>query len=65
LLPLDDTGQGLSVRGVDRERSSGAALADQVKSLDWVVRKANYKGKVSSVELAEVREKIFALIGKG
>ncbi len=42
----------------------GAALADQVKSLDWMVRKANYKGKVSSVELAEVREKIFALIGK-
>ena len=41
-----------------------AALADQVKSLDWVVRKASQKGKVSSIELAEVRAKIIALIGK-
>ena len=29
-----------------------------------VVRKASRKGKVSSVELAEARAKIFALIGK-
>ena len=43
----------------------GTALADQVKSLDWVVRKASLKGKASSIELAEVRAKIFALIGKG
>lgn len=41
----------------------GVVLADQVKSLDWLVRKARYKGKVSSIELAEVRAKIFALIG--
>ena len=45
------------------ERSS-AALADQVKSLDWVIRKASHIGKVSSLELAEVKVKIFALIGK-
>ncbi len=43
---------------------SGAALADQVKSLDWVVRKAKYKGKVSAAELAEVRAKVLALVGK-
>ena len=41
-----------------------AALADQVKSLDWVVRKATPEGKVSSGELAEVKAKIFALTGK-
>ena len=41
-----------------------AALADQVKSLDWIVRKANHKGKISSVELAEVKAKILALIGR-
>ena len=41
-----------------------AALTDQVKSLDWIVRGASPKGKVSSVELAEVKTKIFALIGK-
>lgn len=40
------------------------ALADQVKSLDWVVREASHKGRISSVELAEVKAKIFALIGK-
>ena len=40
-----------------------AALADQVKSLDWVVRKANRKGMVSSLELAEVKAKILSLLG--
>lgn len=43
---------------------AGAALADQVKSLDWVVRKASHKGRASQAEMAEVRAKIFALIGK-
>lgn len=41
----------------------GAVLADQVKSLDWVVRKAAFKGRVSPAELAEVRGKAMALIG--
>jgi len=45
------------------ERPS-AALADQIKSLDWVARKAKQKGKASSVEMAEVRAKVVALIGK-
>src|SRR5580658_3544189 len=36
------------------------ALADQVKSLDWVVRKARRKGTVSPGELSEVRKKILA-----
>lgn len=40
-----------------------AVLADQVKSLDWVVRKAKYKGKATLAELAAVRTKIMALIG--
>jgi|SRR5579872_810971 len=38
-------------------------LADQVKSLDWRVRKAIRKGAVSVEELADVRAKIVALIG--
>lgn len=38
-------------------------LADQVKSLDWRIRKAKRKGAVSADELAEVRAKIVALIG--
>lgn len=43
---------------------AGAVLADQVKSLDWVVRKASHKGKVSPAELAKVRAKIRALVGQ-
>lgn len=42
----------------------GSALADQVKNLDWVARKGRHKGKVSADELAEVRAKIIALVGK-
>lgn len=40
-----------------------AVLADQVKSLDWRVRKAKKKGSVSAGELADVRAKIRVLIG--
>lgn len=38
-------------------------LADQVKNLDWIARKASRKGRVSPAELAEVRAKLFALAG--
>lgn len=38
-------------------------LADQVKSMDWRVRRAKRKGAVSAEELAEVRAKILALFG--
>jgi mRNA interferase MazF len=41
-----------------------AVLSDQIKSLDWVSRKASYKGKVLPVELDQVRGKVSALIGK-
>ena len=41
----------------------GAILSDQVKSLDWRVRKATRKGTVSAEELADVRAKILAFIG--
>jgi mRNA interferase MazF len=40
------------------------ALADQIKSLDWVARKAQRKGKATAGELSEVRKKATALIGK-
>jgi mRNA interferase MazF len=43
---------------------TGAALADQVKSLDWVAGKASRKGRVSAAELAELRAKAIALIGQ-
>ena len=42
---------------------SSVVLSDQIKSVDWRVRKAKRKGKVSAEELADVRAKIRALIG--
>ncbi len=41
---------------------SGAALADQVKSLDWRSRQAQYKGKISTVEMQQIKAKIAALL---
>jgi mRNA interferase MazF len=40
-----------------------AILSDQVKSLDWRVRKAKRKGSISAAALDEVRGKIRALVG--
>lgn len=41
-----------------------AVLADQVKSLDWNARQAQFKGRVTPLELSEVRRKAAALIGR-
>jgi mRNA interferase MazF len=43
--------------------SRSAVLADQIKSLDWRMRRAKRKGVVSPAELAEIRAKIRALVG--
>ena len=47
----------LNVDGLD-----GVVLSDQVKSLDWVARKAKKKGAVSDFVLLEVRARIKALL---
>ena len=39
------------------------ALADQVTCVDWRARAATKKGKVSAMELAEIKTKAKALIG--
>ena len=39
-----------------------AVLADQVKSLEWRIRKTKKKGVVTFDEVADVRAKIVALI---
>jgi len=46
----------------DIEGQSGAVLADQVKSLNWRVRRAKRKGAVSDEVLQEVRAKIKSLL---
>jgi len=39
-----------------------AVLADQVRSLDWMARKAKFRGKAKPAELASVRARIVALV---
>jgi len=41
---------------------SGAALADQIKSLDWRSRQAQYKSKISGQEMRDIKAKIAALL---
>ena len=40
----------------------GAVLCDQLKSLDWRVRRAKYAAKISAAVLAEVADRILALV---
>lgn len=42
---------------------SGVALADQVKSLSWRVRRARKKGQVSEQTLAGIRKLAITLLG--
>ena len=46
------------------QAGTGVVLSDQVKSLDFSLRMARYKGKVTLRELSEIRRKAIALIGK-
>ena len=47
---------------VDVDGVQSAILSDQVKSLDWKIRKAKYKNRVGSEALAEVRAKAKSLL---
>lgn len=45
------------------DKKESVVLADQVKSLDWIARKAKRKGRISSAALEEIQAKIFTLLG--
>ncbi|NNM70256.1 MAG: endoribonuclease MazF [Gallionella sp.] len=62
--PMTTQIKGYPFEVVIAEKRSSAVLSDQMKSLDWVARKASHKGKVSPAELAEVRKKISLLIAQ-
>ena len=47
---------------VEIEGIQSAILSDQVKSLDWKIRKAKYKNKVRPEVLAEVKAKAKSLL---
>lgn len=44
-------------------KTASVALSDQVRSLDWRVRKAKLKGKVLPEELEAIRQRIRLLVG--
>lgn len=60
--PMTTKIKGYPFEVVIQGKPPGAVLADQVKSLDWRVRKTVYKGKASASDLSAVRAKITALI---
>ena len=41
---------------------AGAVLVDQIRALDWSMRKCQFIGKVSEVQLSETQDKISELI---
>jgi mRNA interferase MazF len=43
--------------------ATGAALADQVKSLDWEARQTELKGRATDEEMDRIRAMIKALLG--
>ena len=47
---------------IDADGVTSAVLADQVKSLDWKVRRARQKGSVPADVMAHVHAKIKALL---
>lgn len=50
---------------LDQAGTTGAALADQVKSLDWQARQAERKGKATVAEVADIKAKIKSLLRLG
>lgn len=61
--PMTTKLKGYPFEVVIAGKKPSAVLADQVKSLDWITRKATRKGKVTSAELSSVRRKALTLIG--
>lgn len=43
-------------------KPQNVVLSDQIKSLDWRVRQAEFKGKIAKNELMEIRKKVGALL---
>jgi mRNA interferase MazF len=61
--PMTTQIKGYPFEVVVTRNPPSVVLADQVRSLDWRVRRAVRKGRISEAALAEVRDLIRALIG--
>lgn len=62
--PMTTQIKGYPFEVVISGKRASAVLSDQVKSLDWIARKATRKGEVLPAELVEIRAKITALVGQ-
>jgi mRNA interferase MazF len=47
---------------LEGDGATGAALADQVKSLDWQTRQAERKGRATPSEMVEIKARIKSLL---
>ena len=63
--PMTTQIKGYPFEVLVKGKKPGAVLSDQVKSLDWVARKASRKGRVSEEEMTEVRTRIGTLLSLG
>jgi mRNA interferase MazF len=62
LCPLTSQTKGYPFEVTVPGKTPSVVLADQVKSMDWRVRKAKLKGRVDAEVLAEVLAKLQTLI---
>jgi mRNA interferase MazF len=60
--PMTSKIKGYPFEVIVSQDPASAVLSDQIKSLDWRVRQATLKGKVSQAVLAETRAKLKALL---
>jgi len=56
-------GYPFEVSLTDAGQVTGVVLADHLKSLDWRERRAEFAGKLGAPALADVRERVRALLG--
>ncbi len=63
LCPITSKSKGYPFEvELDVETINGVVLSDQVKSLDWQARRAEYAGSAPSQVMEEVRAKLSTLI---
>lgn len=60
--PMTSHIKGYPFEVVIEKNKPSVILCDQVKSLDWIERKAQKKGKISELHLKEVKNKIRILL---
>ena len=62
--PMTSQAKGYPFEVAIAGEQPSVVLADQVKSLDWTQRQAEFKEKLPSTTLSDVKRKIYALLGR-